>query len=90
MLPSAVLDRSVAAGLALGLLLVVVVRPPAAFRTHVVVATALGNAGNLPLVLVAALVRETGGKLFGEQVMTQHTNDSAQQSRAALWCTRLL
>lgn len=52
----------------LGVLLLVVVRPPAALRKHVVVAAALGNAGNLPLVLVAALIRETGGKLFGGEV----------------------
>ena len=50
------------------MLLLVVVRPPAALRKHVVVAAALGNAGNLPLVLVAALIRETGGKLFGGEV----------------------
>lgn len=62
---------SVGAGLVLGGLLLAVVRPPAGLKRHVVVATALGNAGNLPLVLVAALVRETGGKLFGEQVSQQ-------------------
>jgi hypothetical protein len=62
---------SVGAGLVLGVLLLIVVRPPAALQKHVVVAAALGNAGNLPLVLVAALIRETGGKLFGGEVSQQ-------------------
>lgn len=55
----------------LGALVLLVVRPPAGLRKHVVVATALGNAGNLPLVLVAALIRETGGRLFGGEVSQQ-------------------
>ena len=54
---------SVAAGLALGALL----RPlaPPGLRAHVVAATGLGNVGNLPLVLVAALVREAGASALG-------------------------
>lgn len=59
---------SVGVGLLLGVLLLLVVRPPAGLRKHVVVAAGLGNAGNLPLVLVAALIRETGGKLFAGEV----------------------
>ena len=55
-------------GLLLGVLLLLVVSAPPWFRKHVVVATALGNAGNLPLVLVAALLRESGGVIFEGQV----------------------
>ena len=73
---------SVAIGLLLGLLLLVLVRPPAALRRHVVVATGLGNAGNLPLVLVAALIRETGGKLFGEEVREHSTAHATRKSRS--------
>lgn len=53
--------HSIAVGLSLGLLL----RPlaPAWFRPHTVAATGLGNVGNLPLVLVAALVHEAGDAL---------------------------
>lgn len=67
------------AGLLLGGLLLVLVRPPPGLRRHVVVATALGNAGNLPLVLCAALVRETGGKLFGQEVSQQRQSAQQQQ-----------
>lgn len=59
---------SVAVGLLLGGLLLLLVSPPKALKRHVMVATALGNAGNLPLVLVAALIRETGGRLFEGEV----------------------
>jgi uncharacterized protein (DUF2062 family) len=53
--------RSVAAGLAIGAAL----RPlaPPWFRRHTVAAAGLGNVGNLPLVLVAALVQEAGSHL---------------------------
>lgn len=71
--------HSVGAGLLLGGLLLLLVRPPPGLRRHVVVATALGNAGNLPLVLVAALVRETGGKLFGQEVSQQRQSAQQQQ-----------
>jgi hypothetical protein len=74
--PLPLLSCSVAAGLVLGALMLLVVRPPAGLRKHVMVATALGNAGNLPLVLVAALIRETGGRLFGGEVSQQ----------LLLWC----
>jgi hypothetical protein len=59
---------NVAVGLLLGVLLLAIVRPPAGLRCHVVAASGLGNAGNLPLVLVAALVQESGGALFGGEV----------------------
>ncbi|KIY94958.1 hypothetical protein MNEG_13004 [Monoraphidium neglectum] len=52
---------SVAVGLALGAALAPAAPPW--FRRHVVAATGLGNVGNLPLVLVAALVHEAGGSL---------------------------
>lgn len=52
---------SVAVGLALGAALRHVAPPW--FRPHVVAATGLGNVGNLPLVLVAALVHEAGSNL---------------------------
>ncbi|WIA28427.1 hypothetical protein OEZ86_010972 [Tetradesmus obliquus] len=58
---------SVAVGLLLGVLLVLLVRPPAGFSKHVIVTTGLGNAGNLPLVLVAALMRSSGSTLFAGQ-----------------------
>jgi hypothetical protein len=54
-------DPSVAVGLALGAALAPAAPPW--FRRHVVAATGLGNVGNLPLVLVAALVHEAGGSL---------------------------
>lgn len=72
-----------AAGLALGVALMWALRPPAALRRHVVVAAGLGNAGNLPLVLVAALVRESGGKLFAGQVRTQAAVVSAMRGTPA-------
>jgi hypothetical protein len=46
-------------GLLLGALLARAAAPPG-LRPHVVAAVGLGNVGNLPLVLVAALVREAG------------------------------
>lgn len=55
--------RSVAVGLALGALLVRLLQPPAWFRHHTIAATGLGNVGNLPLVLVVALVHEAQGTL---------------------------
>uniref|UniRef100_A0A383VGS0 Uncharacterized protein n=1 Tax=Tetradesmus obliquus TaxID=3088 RepID=A0A383VGS0_TETOB len=58
---------SVAVGMLLGVLLVLLVRPPAGFSKHVIVTTGLGNAGNLPLVLVAALMRSSGSTLFAGQ-----------------------
>lgn len=52
---------SIAVGLALGAALSRAAPPW--FRRHTVAATGLGNAGNLPLVLVAALVHEAGPAL---------------------------
>ncbi|KAF6264393.1 membrane transport protein-domain-containing protein [Scenedesmus sp. NREL 46B-D3] len=91
---------SVAVGLLLGVLLVLLVKPPDGFSKHVIVATGLGekrdssrkaavtaaaaaavvslavdaeqvrNAGNLPLVLVSALMQSSGSTLFAGQDVT--------------------
>lgn len=58
-------------GLCLGAIQVVVSHPPEWFRAHTLVATGLGNAGNLPLVLVAALMKEAGGTLAVAQDLSE-------------------
>lgn len=84
---------SVGVGLVLGVVLVLVVKPPAGLRKHVVVAAALGNAGNLPLVLVAALIRETGGELFAGEVsrrLLQLRGAGGEQYEVPLSCSTAL
>lgn len=86
--PLPLLSCSVAAGLVLGAVMLLVVRPPAGLRKHVMVATALGNAGNLPLVLVAALIRETGGRLFAGEVSQQLLLTCVKSKDAKHVCVR--
>ncbi|GLC70650.1 hypothetical protein PLESTF_001018100 [Pleodorina starrii] len=52
-------------GLGLGYLGVRLVRPPHSLRPHTVVAIALGNLGNLPLVIVSSLATSSAEVLHG-------------------------
>ncbi|KAL0019914.1 hypothetical protein WJX77_007779 [Trebouxia sp. C0004] len=49
---------SILMGLLIGWLTAMVIKPPKELRMHVIVATGLGNVGNLPLVIVATLCDE--------------------------------
>lgn len=49
---------SIIAGMLLGWLTAVVIEPPEGLKMHIIVATGLGNLGNMPLVIVAALCND--------------------------------
>ncbi|KAK9839803.1 hypothetical protein WJX81_002851 [Elliptochloris bilobata] len=54
-------------GMAVGWLFTVVAKPPKHLRRHVLCAVALGNVGNLPMVLVAGLCSDAAGQLLPSQ-----------------------
>ncbi|GIL92671.1 hypothetical protein Vretifemale_20182 [Volvox reticuliferus] len=56
---------STAVGMGLGYLGVRLVRPPKQLRSHTVVSIALGNLGNLPLVIVSTLASSSAELLHG-------------------------
>ncbi|KAL3144526.1 hypothetical protein ABBQ32_004260 [Trebouxia sp. C0010 RCD-2024] len=58
---------SITAGLLIGWLTAMVIKPPKELKMHVIVATGLGNVGNLPLVIVATFCDEPAS-LFAREL----------------------